>query len=50
MIGRFETWSLKPSKRGEEFERIARSVAGVMVSVLTWGALKVVWKYAIKGG
>ncbi len=24
-------------------------LAGVMVSGLTWGTLKIIWKYAIKG-
>lgn len=23
--------------------------AGIMLSVMTWGTLKVIWKYAIKG-
>ena len=25
-------------------------IAGWMISGLTWGTLKIIWKYAIKGG
>lgn len=39
-----------PLKRGDEMTGLQEAfAAGVMVSGLTWGTLKVVWKYAIKG-